>query len=298
MRQIPLRGCGLRLSRFVFGCASLFNAGGRLSRAKLLEAAAEAGFSHFDVAPSYGFGMAERDLAPLLKAKPDLTVTTKVGLFAPGGEDGSAAAIFLRKAAGKLVPALSKAQVDFSLARAKASLAGSLRRLGRDRIDVFLLHAPRLDLLRAEEWLSWLERLTAQGRIRAFGIAATRSEDALAFVARAPHLCAVVQHPDSLDRREADALIARGRAPQLTFGYIAAARKRQPRLAIADALEQALGRNPDGAVVVSTRRRERLRDFAQAAEAEAKARSPHAAMRSSDELARHPPLNCEGWRPC
>ncbi|MCW2274451.1 hypothetical protein GJ654_08835 [Rhodoblastus acidophilus] len=269
MRAIPLPGCDLRLSRFVFGCASLFNAGGGFSRANLLAAAADAGFSHFDVAPSYGFGMAERDLAPLLKARPNLTVTSKVGLYAPAGEDGSAIAIFLRKAAGKLAPALSRAQVDFSLARAEDSLSGSLRRLGRDRIDLLLLHAPRLDLIAADEWLCWLQNLRAQGRIRAFGIAATRADEALAVLDRAPALAQIIQHPDSLDRREADALIARGRAPQLTYGYVAAARKRQPQFDIADILKRALRRNPGGALVVSTRRRGRLRDFVEAAESEA-----------------------------
>jgi len=270
MRLITLPCGGLRLSRFVFGCAGLFNAGGWRTRARLLAAAADSGFSHFDVAPSYGFGMAERDLAPLLKARPGLTVTSKVGLYAPGGEDAAAAAIFLRKAAGKLAPAFSRARVDFSLARAKASLAGSLRRLGRERIDLFLLHAPRLDLIAADEWLSWLENLVAQGRIGAFGLAVTKAEDALAFLDQAQPLCGVIQCPDSLDRREADALVARGRAPQLTYGYIAAARRRQPGRAIADILRQALARNPRGAVVVSARRPEHLKDFAKAAEDEAR----------------------------
>jgi aryl-alcohol dehydrogenase-like predicted oxidoreductase len=264
MRQISLPDCGLRLSRFVFGCASLFNAGGARRRRSLLAEAADCGFSHFDTAPSYGFGMAERDLAPVLKARSGLTVTSKVGLFAPGGEDGSAAAIFLRKAAGRLAPALSKAQVDFSLARAKLSLEASLRRLGRERLDLFLLHAPRIDLVAADEWLGWLTSLADRGRIGGFGLAVTRVEDALDFLDRAAGLAPVIQCPDSLDRREADALIARGRAPQLTYGYLAAARRRAPRLDAAAVLHQALRRNRSGALVVSTLRPERLRLFAEA----------------------------------
>jgi aryl-alcohol dehydrogenase-like predicted oxidoreductase len=272
MRQIPLPGCGLKLSRFVFGCASLFNAGGARRRRNLLAAAADCGFSHFDTAPSYGFGMAERDLAPLLKARPDLTVTGKVGLFAPGGEDAPAAAILLRKVLGRLAPALSKAQVDFSLARARGALEGSLRRLGRERLDLYLLHAPRLDLLAADEWLNWLEALAASGRIGAFGLAATGADGAAAFLDRAPALARILQCPDSLDRREADALIARGRPPQLTYGYLAAARRSgaapDGRFDVADILARALRRNRDGALVVSTRKPERLRDFTRAAAAE------------------------------
>jgi len=271
MRQILLPGCGLRLSRFAFGCARLFNAGGARRRQNLLRAAADCGFSHFDVAPSYGFGMAERDLAPLLRARPDLTVASKVGLYAPGGGDGCGAAIFLRKAAGKLAPALSKTQAVFSLARAKLSLEGSLRRLGRERLDLFLLHAPRIDLLATDEWLRWIEVLAAQGRIGAFGLAATRAGDVLDFLDRAPGLAAVIQCPDSLDLRQADPLIARGCPPQLTYGYVAAARRAgAPESEIAIVLRGALRRNPAGAVVASTRRPERLRAFTQAADDEEK----------------------------
>jgi len=265
MRQITLPGCSLRLSRFVFGCASLFNAGGARRRANLLREAADCGFSHFDTAPSYGFGLAERDLAPLLKARPDLTVTGKVGLYAPGGEDGAYPSILTRKILGKVWPALSKAQVDFSLARAKESFEGSLRRLGRERLDLLLLHAPRVDLVASDEWLFWLDSLRAQGRIGGFGLAATRVEDILGFLDRAPALAGVAQCRDSLDRREADPLIARGQAPQLTYGYLAALRRSGAKIAVADALAQAMRRNPEGALVVSTRRPARLRIFAQAA---------------------------------
>jgi aryl-alcohol dehydrogenase-like predicted oxidoreductase len=269
MRQILLPGCDLKLSRFVFGCASLFNAGGARARKTLLAGAADAGFSHFDVAPSYGFGMAERDLAPLLQARPELTVTTKVGLYAPGGEDSPAGVILLRKAAGKVFPALSKAEVDFSLARAKLSLEGSLRRLGRERVDLLLLHAPRLDWLAADAWLNWLECLVGSGRVGAFGLAATRVESVGEFIDKAPALARVIQCPDSFDLCEADPLIARGRPPQLTYGYVAAARRRGPKRDIGEILKQALARNPHGALVVSTLNSGRLRRFAQAAEEEA-----------------------------
>jgi len=82
MQKITLPGTGLALSKFIFGTASLFNAGGAARRRALLEAATEGGFSHFDTAPYYGFGMVERDLAPDLRAYPELTVTTKVGILA------------------------------------------------------------------------------------------------------------------------------------------------------------------------------------------------------------------------
>ena len=133
-------------------------------------------------------------------------------------------------------------------------------------LDLFLLHAPRIDLVATDEWLGWLTSLAEQGRIGAFGLAVTRVDDALDFLDRAPALAPVIQCPDSLGAREADALVARGRAPQLTYGYIAAARRRAPRSDVPEILKQALRRNPFGALVVSTLRRERLRLFAEAAD--------------------------------
>lgn len=98
MRQVILPGTDLSVSRFSFGTASLFNVGSSKMRANLLAAAFDNGFTHFDTAPYYGFGTAERDLKPLLKAHPDITVATKVGIYSPGGEAQSTASVFLRKA--------------------------------------------------------------------------------------------------------------------------------------------------------------------------------------------------------
>ena len=82
--------------------------------------------NHFDTAPIYGFGLSERDLAPLLTAEPNLTVATKVGLYPPGGTQQNWAAVFARKALGKLYSPWSRASVDLSVKRAEVSLGASL----------------------------------------------------------------------------------------------------------------------------------------------------------------------------
>ena len=169
MRQVVLFGTNISVSRFSFGTASLFNVGSAKRRAKLLEKAYDCGFSHFDTAPYYGFGAAERDLKPLLRAHPDITVATKVGIYSPGAEEQPSATVFLRKAAGKIIPAISRPIIDWNIARARDALSGSLRRLGRERVDLYLLHEPELELLDADEWLRWLEserdRLTVDLRV-------------------------------------------------------------------------------------------------------------------------------------
>ena len=131
MNRVLIPGTDISTSRFIFGTASLFNVGTSRDRQKLLHLAIDKGFSHFDTAPYYGFGMAERDLAPLLASHHEVTVTTKVGIYPPGGELQSGPTIFLRKASGKIVRALSRRIIDGSVSRAQKSLEGSLKRLGR-----------------------------------------------------------------------------------------------------------------------------------------------------------------------
>jgi D-threo-aldose 1-dehydrogenase len=72
---------------------------------------------------------------------------------------------------------------------------------------------------------------------------------------------------DSLDGREADALTTRGRPLQITYGYVSG---RKAGGSVAGTLREALRRNGRGAVIVSTRRIERLdqyRDVLAAADA-------------------------------
>src|SRR5690606_23775132 len=122
MPTVVIPGTELRCSRFIFGTASLFNVGDRAKRLALLMAAVDAGFTHFDTALYYGFGWAERDLGELARVRPCVTITTKVGIYSPGGEDASRTMVFLRKAAGRLIPAISRPTVDFALVRARKML--------------------------------------------------------------------------------------------------------------------------------------------------------------------------------
>jgi D-threo-aldose 1-dehydrogenase len=268
MRRVMVPGSGLSVSRFAFGTASLFNVGGAKRRADLLAAAYDNGFTHFDTAPYYGFGVAERDLAPLLKARPDATVATKVGLYSPGGEAQAAAFVFARKAAGKLVPALSRPSVDWSVARARKALSASLKRLGRERIELYLLHEPDAALVATDEWLRWLE--SERDRVAHFGIAADATRLA-GFLAPNSALAPIVQTIDSLSEREADALVRHGRPLQITYGYVRAAMRQGPA-DVPAVLEAALRRNAEGCVIVSTSKPGRLAQFARIAEAADNAR--------------------------
>ena len=123
MRKVALADTDLQVSRFIFGTAGLFNAGGLKRRLELLESAFDQGVTHFDTAPYYGFGAAERAMKPFLARHPEATVTTKVGIYSPGGERQPDGLVFLRKAAGRVIPAISRPTIDWSLTMRMGSYA-------------------------------------------------------------------------------------------------------------------------------------------------------------------------------
>lgn len=266
MQRVRLKETSISVSRFVFGTASLFNSGTARMRRELLFAAVDAGFMHFDTAPYYGFGTAELDLAPVLKKYPEVTITTKVGIYSPGGEPQPTAAVFLRKVAGRFVKSFSRPTVDFSVERAKQALEGSLRRLNRDRIDIYTLHEPELQLLSTDEWQKWLEKVVTEGKIRTFGLALT-ADKLEPFLNHNSNLARFVQVHDSLSGQEADILTRFGKPLQITYGYVSAARKEGSPLAVAEVLRRALRRNAEGAIIVSTTKAARLPQYTRLSEA-------------------------------
>jgi aryl-alcohol dehydrogenase-like predicted oxidoreductase len=99
-----------------------------------VERAWELGLRFFDTAPLYGYGLSERRVGKVLRAKDrgGFVLSTKVGrLLVPGGDDefwfGS--------------PEL-EAVFDFSPEAVVRSHRESLERLGLDRVDVLLIHDP------------------------------------------------------------------------------------------------------------------------------------------------------------
>lgn len=230
-------------------------------RQRVLDAAYDHGMTHFDTAPYYAFGIAERELAPLLARHPGASVTTKVGIYSPGGEAQSGAAVFARKAIGRVLQSSNRPTHDSTVDRAKRSLDASLRRLGRDHVELYMLHEPDWASLRCDEWLRWLEDEIAGGRIGNFGVAG-EAERVAPFLAHSSRLAAVVQTSDSIDRHEPDLLSQYARPLQITYGYVSAAMSRDKDAVAEDILKEALRRNESGAVIVSTRRPERMRQYA------------------------------------
>ncbi len=260
MKVVTIPGTELTCSRFIFGTGSLFKSGSKSKRLSLLAAAVDNGFTHFDTAPYYGFGMAERDLSTVLKKHPEVTVTTKAGLYSNGGEEQPEWEIVIRKAAGRVFRKLSRPIIDYSVRRAAVSLDDSLRRLGRDRVEMLMLHEPDISLVRTDEWQIWLEKQVMAGKVRYYGLSLT-ADQLQPFLDHAIGLTQVIQLQDSLNNREADILCTYSKPMQITYAYVSAAKQAGSPASVSEILTGALKRNSTGSIVVSTGRIDRLSQY-------------------------------------
>lgn len=155
---------------------------------RLLNTALEKGITHFDTAPLYGQGYAEKMLGDFIRGKRDkVTITTKVGLGSPGS---MAVPAFLalplnyyRKALKKssapaIAPAATSVSVaqpsllqrSISLEQVKQGFYGSLQRLRVDYIDYYFLHEALPGFLEAAAQ-DFLLTQKEKGRIKYLGVA-------------------------------------------------------------------------------------------------------------------------------
>lgn len=156
-----------------------------------LTAAAQTGVTHFDTAPHYGRGLAEERLGAFLAATDDperFTVSTKVGRSVQATTTRAADDIFVGAPPGESV-------FDFSPGAIRDQLDQSRRRLGRDRIDLVLIHDPDDHLDAALGAAAELIGLRDTGAIGAVGLGTNTAPVAEFF----------------LDRVELDAILLAGR---------------------------------------------------------------------------------------
>ena len=155
----------------------------RKAQQRLLEVAYEAGFRHFDVAPSYGLGAAEAVLGRFLARRPSgVTVATKVGIvvrryFASvQALQRPARAIvrrfpMLRGSAARAVGTAIHSRSNFLPQACTHSLESSLRALKLDAVDLLLLHDPDPSDLADGRLLEWLSQQKQRGVVRSIGLA-------------------------------------------------------------------------------------------------------------------------------
>ena len=265
MKQILLPGTDLVVSRLSFGTASLHHLFDSRSRQRLLAAAIDTGFSHFDTAPSYGFGIAERELGTIAAALHEqVTIATKIGLYPPGGREAKGTlGVWLRKGVGRVVPSYSRTVVDWSLGRATSSLERSLRRLARPRVDILFLHEPDPALIAADEFFHWFEQQRSLGKLRYWGLAGN-AETFSAWISETDGLGQVLQVRDRLDQGSSHPVLDRGRNFQFTFGYMSTLLRSGKTVNAGEVMRAALHRNWSGSVLCSTRKATNLTALAHA----------------------------------
>lgn len=182
---------GVVTSALGFGCANLFRVPERNLRRLTLDTAYEAGIRHFDVAPMYGLGLAEGELASFLKQRrTEVTITTKFGIEPTLISKGVAriqkpvrAFLAERPAVGEELKAAGEGPRSGKFGRllytspgynrrsAKLGLERSLKALATDYIDIFLLHDPVGSLItEAPDLAEYLDEQCRVGRIRCWGV--------------------------------------------------------------------------------------------------------------------------------
>jgi len=152
---------------------------------RVVEAAWQAGIRFFDTAPLYGHGLAEQRLSTVLRAKPreEFVLAPKVGRLLRADAPPEPGQAY------KGVPPVNPTY-DFSYDGVMRSVEESLARLGLDRVDVLHIHDPDEHF---EEALAGayraLDRLRAEGTIRAVGAGMNQAEMLVRFAREADFDC-------------------------------------------------------------------------------------------------------------
>jgi D-threo-aldose 1-dehydrogenase len=149
-----------------------------------VDAAWQGGIRTFDTAPHYGLGLSERRLGEALRHRPrdEYVISTKVGRLLEPAVSG-AGRTGGRDTEGFAVPADYVRRFDFSADGVRRSLEASLDRLGLDRVDFVLIHDPDNHGEQAlREAYPALERLRAEGTVRAIGVGMNQTAMLTTFV--------------------------------------------------------------------------------------------------------------------
>ncbi|RXS85929.1 aldo/keto reductase [Streptomyces sp. TM32] len=168
---------GVTVPPLGLGCAplgNLYRAVPEAQAREVVRTALATGAHYFDTAPHYGVGLSEERLGRALRDHDRVrcTLSTKVGRrlrpLAPG-----------ERAAGEgFVDTPARARMwDLSRDGIRATLEGSLTRLGVDAVDIVLLHDVEGRLREVyETGFPALAELRAQGTVRAIGFGMNHSD--------------------------------------------------------------------------------------------------------------------------
>lgn len=150
MKQRRLGSTGPEVGAVALGCMSFGGIYGATDRAESLRALAKAdelGLTHLDTALIYGDGLSEEIVGEYLRGRPNrFTVATKAGIVTRPQRRYDNRPQYLRE-----------------------SLEGSLKRLGRDHVELFYIHRRDAEVP-VEDVMETLVRLKEEGKIGGIGL--------------------------------------------------------------------------------------------------------------------------------
>jgi len=170
----------LEVSRIAYGCMTLGGLDRQAEVSAAIDAALDGGITLFDHADIYGRGRSEEVFGQFLADRPGLreriVLQSKCGIRFADDPPGT------------------PKRYDLSYEHIVASAEGSLRRLGTDYLDLFLLHRPD-PLMEPAEVARAFDDLHAAGKVRAFGVSnfSVDQVDLLAAVVRQPLIVNQIQ---------------------------------------------------------------------------------------------------------
>ena len=151
MEQRQFGRTDLRVSAIGFGCWEIGGAYGQIDEtlfARAVHRACDSGINCFDTAEAYGMGVSEQALGRALGSRrKDVCVVTKVGVGYPEAPN----------------------RRDSSRQRLMASIDTSLRNLGADHVDVYMVHWPDINTP-FEETMRAMDDIVQQGKARYVGV--------------------------------------------------------------------------------------------------------------------------------
>ncbi len=160
MKQRPFGVTGELVSEIGLGAWQLGDGWGRVddqTAHDIMSHALEGGVNFFDTADVYGQGLSEERIGRFLQGCCErIFVATKMGRFPKPGWPK-----------------------NFSLYAFRQFIDNSLKRLGRETIDLMQIHCIPFEFLKKNELWEWLGILKKEGKVRFFGVSVESMEEAL-----------------------------------------------------------------------------------------------------------------------
>ena len=231
MQQRRFGTTDMTVSEVGFGCARLGGVFAGSSKADILYTLRQAfdrGITFYDTSDMYTQGESERILGQAFsRDRTRVVITTKVGYCVPAQANMvSRIKPLLRPVLRRLrikrqhVPSAIRGTLrqDFSATYIVSAVERSLLRLQTDYLDLYQLHSPPPSVLASGDFVSVMEELKRQGKIRYYGVSCETEGDALVCL-RYPGISSIQVALSVLDQGVVDQVLPR--AADLGVGVIA-----------------------------------------------------------------------------